>query len=250
VTANDALPAKPRREIRVVIVDDHSLFRQGITAGIGAHVDLVGEADDVGSAIDLIVAEAPDVALLDVHLPSGLGGDVITGVAERTQSSPTRYLGLSVSDAPQDVLGLVRAGARGYVVKRIDSIDLVDAIAQVAEGNAVFSPKLAGFVLDAFATNPDRSAQDSRTDDAVEDTINDHTSGATDGSNSSDIDLLTPREREVMQHLARGYTYKEIGTELHISARTVETHASAVLRKLQLSNRHELTHWAARNRLL
>lgn len=219
---------------RVVIVDDHALFRQGIAAGIGSRMEIVGEADDVAPAIELIMAEAPDVVLLDVHLPSGLGGEVIAGVAARTDTSPSRYLGLSVSDAPEDVLGLVRAGARGYVVKRIDATELVDAICQVAEGNAVFSPKLAGFVLDAFAAEPSASA------------------GAYEGESDeqSDIDLLTPREREVMQHLARGYTYKEIGLELHISARTVETHASAVLRKLQLSNRHELTHWAARHRIV
>ena len=223
-----------RRVVRVVVVDDHALFRQGIVAGIGSQVEIVGEADDVGPAIDLIVAQDPDVVLLDVHLPSGLGGEVIAGVAGRSGSSSTRYLGLSVSDAPEDVLGLVRSGARGYVVKRIGAAELVDAIHQVADGNAVFSPKLAGFVLDAFAVEPGTSAN----------------AGDEEAAEPSDIDLLTPREREVMQHLARGYTYKEIGFELHISARTVETHASAVLRKLQLSNRHELTHWAARHRIV
>ncbi len=223
--------------LRVVVVDDHALFRQGIAAAISAAIDIVGEAEDVDAAVAMIVSERPDVVLLDVHLPSGLGGDVIAGVAKQDPSCPTRYLGLSVSDAPEDVLRLVRAGARGYVVKRIDGPELVSALMQVAEGNAVFSPKLAGFVLDAFATAP----------------IGVPAAGSTaepQPVEAAEVDLLTPREREVMQHLARGYTYKEIGLELHISARTVETHASAVLRKLQLSNRHELTHWAARNRIV
>ena len=219
------------RDLRVVVVDDHALFRQGIAAAIDSHVDIVGEAADVSPAVALILAEQPDVVLLDVHLPSGLGGDVITAVLANDPSCATRYLGLSVSDSPEDVLGLVRAGARGYLVKRIDGIELVGAIEQVAAGHAVFSPKLAGFVLDAFAHAPPADVEPEAT--------------ALD-----EVDLLTPREREVMQHLARGYTYKEIGGELHISDRTVETHASAVLRKLQLSNRHELTHWAARNRLV
>lgn len=220
------------RPIRVAIVDDHALFRQGIEAAIGSDVEIVGEADDVDAAVTMILAERPSVALLDVHLPSGRGGQVISAVTAQDPTCPTRYLGLSVSDDPEDVLGLVRAGARGYVVKRIDGLELVAAIEQVAIGNAVFSPRLAGFVLNAFT---DAASQPTTKPTAPPPT---------------DVDLLTPREREVMQHLARGYTYKEIGLELYISARTVESHASAVLRKLQLSNRHELTHWAARNRIV
>lgn len=220
-------PTPPRP--RVVVVDDHALFRQGIAAAVGADVDIVGEADDVSAAVEMIIVERPDVVLLDVHLPSGSGGDVIAAVAARDPSVSPQYLGLSVSDAADDVLRLVRSGARGYVVKRIDGPELVDAIRQVADGNAVFSPRLAGFVLDAFTDSP---------------------GGEVAATEPAEVDLLTPREREVMQHLARGYTYKEIGLELFISARTVETHASSVLRKLQLSNRHELTHWAARNRIL
>lgn len=229
----------PEPLLRVVVVDDHALFRQGIVAAIGDHVDIVGQADDVLAAVALIVAEQPDVVLLDVHLPSGLGGDVIAAVLAEDDACTSRYLGLSVSDTPEDVLGLVRAGARGYLVKRIEGSELVSAIEQVSQGNAVFSPKLAGFVLDAFANAPaSRAATETEAVASGPDSYTD------------EVDLLTPREREVMQHLARGYTYKEIGVELHISARTVETHASAVLRKLQLSNRHELTHWAARNRLV
>ena len=224
-------PTSDGTRLRVGVVDDHALFRQGIAAAISAEVEIVGEADDVAAAVAMIVQSQPDVVLLDVHLPSGCGGDVIRDVAKHDPTCTARYLGLSVSDAPEDVLGLVRAGARGYVVKRIDGPELVRAITQVADGNAVFSPKLAGLVLDAFNDDPSRPSAASPVE-------------------AAEVDLLTPREREVMQHLARGYTYKEIGLELYISARTVETHASAVLRKLQLSNRHELTHWAARNRIV
>lgn len=223
------------QQVRVLIVDDHALFRQGIVAAVGAEVDIVGEVDDVDSAVAAIVRDRPDVVLLDVQLPSGSGRDVIERVAQQVPDIATQYLGLSVSDAADDVLGLVRAGARGYVVKRIDGPELVQAIAQVAAGNAVFSPRLAGFVLDAFTGAAGAGDQPSPSGGEGE---------------VAEVDLLTPREREVMQHLARGYTYKEIGVELYISARTVETHASSVLRKLQLSNRHELTHWAARNRLV
>lgn len=212
--------------IRVVVVDDHQLFRQGVVAAIGGAVDVVGEADDVASGINTIRELLPDVVLLDVHLTSGSGAEIIAAVG--TELSDVRFLALSVSDAPEDVLGLVRAGARGYVTKRIDGAELVAAIEQVADGNAVFSPRLAGFVLDAFTGTGPAAAT------AVDE----------------ELERLTAREREVMQHLARGYAYKEIAAELVISVRTVESHASAVLRKLQLSSRHKLTHWATQNRLL
>ncbi len=212
---------------RVVVVDDHAMFRAGVVAAIGDALDVVGEADDVAYAVELIDRSAPDVVLVDVHLPSGSGADVIAQVG----ADGPRFLAISVSDAPEDVIGLVRAGARGYVTKRVEPTELVEAIGNVAEGNAVFSPRLAAFVLDAFRS-----------------------SVGTDGDSSSELseslEQLSPREQQVMRLLARGFTYREIGAELYISVRTVESHASAVLRKLQLSNRHELTHWAARHDLL
>ena len=211
---------------RVVIVDDHRLFRSGVRAEIGDRVTVVAEADDVGSAVEAIELWSPDVVLLDVHLPSGSGREVIESAA--AAGIETRFLALSVSDAAEDVIAVVRAGARGYVTKSISGEDLVDAIVRVRDGDAVFSPRLAGFVLDAFAA------------EAV----------AVAGSESDDdLDRLTAREQEVMRHLARGYTYKEIARQLTISIKTVETHASAVLRKLQLSNRHELSRWAAARRI-
>jgi DNA-binding NarL/FixJ family response regulator len=208
---------------RLVIVDDHHLIRSGVATELAEVVDVVGEAGDIDEAVAVILREAPDVVLLDVHLPGGNGSAVIAAVAGLRPD--VRFLALSVSDAPDDVLRLVRAGARGYVTKSIPGPELADAVLRVLAGDAVFSPRLAGFVLDAFAAAPAEPAD-------------------------PELDLLTPREDEVMQHLARGYTYKEIGRELSISVRTVESHASAVLRKLQLSNRHELAHWAARRRLI
>ena len=211
---------------RVVIVDDHGLFRSGVRAEIGDRVTVVAEADDVGPAVEAIELWSPDVVLLDVHLPSGSASEVIEAVA--ATGVETRFLALSVSDAATDVIAVVRAGARGYVTKSISGEDLVEAILRVRDGDAVFSPRLAGFVLDAFAA----------------DTV------AVAGSESDeDLDRLTAREREVLRHLARGYTYKEIARQLTISIKTVETHASAVLRKLQLSNRHELSRWAAARRI-
>jgi DNA-binding NarL/FixJ family response regulator len=200
--------------IRVLLVDDHELFRAGVRAELESHVELVGEAADVADAVAKVGALAPDVVLLDVHLPDGSGADVIAQAA-----GPT-YLALSVSDDPDDVIAVIRAGARGYVTKTIGPEDLVDAIRRVHSGDAVFSPRLAGFVLDAFA------------------------GGAPAPASSADLDQLTPREKEVLQHIARGYLYKEIGQRLGISVKTVEAHVSAVLRKLQLSTRHELTRWA------
>jgi DNA-binding NarL/FixJ family response regulator len=197
----------------VVLVDDHRLFRSGVRAEIGARVDVVGEASTVAEAIALVDRLQPDVVLLDVHMPDGGGLAVIAGV-----TAPSRFLALSVSDAAEDVIAVIRAGARGYVTKTISADELVDAVQRVADGDAVFSPRLAGFVLDAF-----------RSDAPVVD---------------EELDRLTAREREVLRLLARGYAYKEIAAELYISLKTVETHASAVLRKLQLSNRRELSRWA------
>jgi DNA-binding NarL/FixJ family response regulator len=201
---------------RVVLVDDHRLFRAGVRSEIGGLVDVVGEASGVAEAVDLVVRLATDVVLLDVHMPDGGGRAVLAGVAGRAPA--TRFLALSVSDAAEDVIGVIRAGARGYVTKSIGADELVDAVRRVAEGDAVFSPRLAGFVLDAF-----------RSEAPVAD---------------EELDRLTAREREVLRLLARGYAYKEIAAELFIGLKTVETHASAVLRKLQLSNRRELSRWA------
>lgn len=212
---------------RVVIVDDHRMFRTGVRAELGDHVAVVAEAEDVAEAVAVIEQWSPDVVLLDVHLPSGTGREVIEAVLGG--STETRFLAVSVSDAAEDVIDVVRAGARGYVTKSISGPDLVDAIHRVHEGDAVFSPRLAGFVLDAFSSGSPTTA------------------GVDDGAD--DLDQLTPREKEVLRHLARGYTYKEIARQLTISIKTVETHASAVLRKLQLSNRNELSRWAAARRI-
>ncbi len=212
---------------RVFLVDDHRLFRSGVRSELGDQVEFAGEADDVEPAIALISERLPDVVLLDVHLPGGGGQAVVTAV--KAAHPQVRFLALSASDAPEDVIAVIRAGARGYVTKTISGADLVDAVRRVAAGDAVFSPRLAGFVLDAFAA-------------AVP---------ADQGSPSFDpeLDQLTPREREVLRLIARGYTYKEIARELYISVKTVETHVSSVLRKLQLSTRHQLTRWAAERRL-
>lgn len=209
--------------IRVVVVDDHELVRAGVKAELAGHVDVVGEAGDAIEAVDVVARTLPDVVLLDVHLPGGGGPAVIAGLVERGVNAT--FLALSVSDAADDVIAVIRAGARGYVTKAISGAELVDAITRVAAGDAVFSPRLAGFVLDAFAATPSAPAD-------------------------PELDLLSPREREVMRLLARGYAYKEIARRLSISIKTVETHASAVLRKLQLSSRNELASWAARRRLL
>jgi DNA-binding NarL/FixJ family response regulator len=215
---------------RVVLVDDHALFRAGVRAELDGLVDVVGDAATVAEAVTLIHSEAPDVVLLDVHMPDGGGVEVIRRVAAGTSSDATPcFLALSVSDAAEDVIAVIRAGARGYVTKTISAGELADAIRRVHEGDAVFSPRLAGFVLDAFAGAAPAPAAEPGSD--------------------SDLDQLTPREREVLQHLARGYMYKEIAQRLGISAKTVEAHVSAVLRKLQLSSRHELTRWATQRRL-
>jgi DNA-binding NarL/FixJ family response regulator len=209
---------------RVVVIDDHDMFRAGVRSEIGTAVDIVGEGADVDSAVKAIVATEPDVVLLDVHLPGGGGTEVMKQVHQRHPE--VKFLALSVSDAAEDVIGVIRAGARGYVTKNISGAELVAAIGRVADGDAVFSPRLAGFVLDAF-------------------------SGAIDiASVDEDLDRLSQREREVLRLIARGYAYKEVARELFISVKTVETHVSSVLRKLQLSNRHELTRWATDRRLV
>jgi DNA-binding NarL/FixJ family response regulator len=212
----------------VFIVDDHGLFRSGVRSELGDHVEVIGEAEDVAPAIDGIAKALPDVVLLDVHLPGG-GGQLV--VSELAHALPgVRFLALSASDAPEDVIAVIRAGARGYVTKTISGAELVDAIRRVAAGDAVFSPRLAGFVLDAFASQAEGGSQPTPSFDP-------------------ELDQLTPREREVLRLIARGYTYKEIAKELFISAKTVESHVSSVLRKLQLSTRHQLTRWAAERRL-
>ena len=215
---SDASPA------RVAIVDDHALFRAGVRESLGADVEVIAECDDVDAAVRAIGELEPDVVLLDVHMPGGGGVEVIRRVGESLPG--VRFLALSVSDAAEDVIALIRAGARGYVTKTISAAELTDAVLRVREGDAVFSPRLAGFVLDVFAGEIPPAQVD------------------------PELDLLTPREREVLQHIARGYMYKEIAAQLGISAKTVEAHVSAVLRKLQLSSRHELTRWAARRRLV
>lgn len=213
---------------RVVIVDDHGIFRAGLKAEMQGRVDVVGEAHDVESAVSAVREHLPEVVLLDVHLPGGTGG----GGAEvvrlcRDLLEEVRFLAISVSDQAEDVVSVIRAGARGYVTKTISTADLAEAVESVATGDAVFSPRLAGFVLDAFGT-----------------------SGLAEDVRDEELDRLSAREVEVMRLIARGYTYREIASELFISIKTVETHVSKVLRKLQLSSRHELTRWAERRRIV
>jgi DNA-binding NarL/FixJ family response regulator len=208
---------------RIVLVDDHALFRAGVRGELGDSVEIVGEAGSVAEAVPLIIELDPEVVLLDVHLPDGGGEGVIAGVAPERPG--VKFLALSVSDAAEDVIGVIRAGARGYVTKTISSDELTDAVERVAVGDAVFSPRLAGFVLDAFRE------------------------GARVGDDA-ELENLTPREREVLQLIARGYKYKEIAARLHLSTKTVEAHVSSVLRKLQLSSRAELTRWAHERRLI
>jgi len=202
--------------IRLLIVDDHDLFRAGVRSALPDDIDVVGDASDVDGAVELITERAPDVVLLDVHMPGGGGVEVIRRLKDQVDSV---FLALSASDAPEDVVAVIRAGARGYVTKTIATPELAAAIRAVAAGEPVFSPKLAGFVLDAFSSMPV-------------------------GDIDEELDRLTDRERDVLRHIARGYTYREVGEELFISVKTVESHVSSVLRKLQLSNRHELARWA------
>jgi len=219
---------------RVLIVDDHQLFRAGVRSELEGLVAIAGDAATVEDAVRDIAALAPDVVLLDVHMPDGGGVEVIR--RSTAQGDPPRFLALSVSDAAEDVIAVIRAGARGYVTKSISGAELADAVRRVHDGDAVFSPKLAGFVLDAFAGAPPAAPA--------------RAAAGADAASDPDLDQLTPREREVLRHLARGYLYKEIALRLGISAKTVEAHVSAVLRKLQLSNRHELSRWAAERRLV
>jgi len=217
-----------KRPVRVFLVDDHGLFRAGVRAELDSitdEIEVVGEAGTVGEAVAGIGHHKPDVVLLDVHMPDGGGAEVLRKV--RTTHPDVVFLALSVSDAAEDVIAVIRAGARGYVTKTISSQELVRAVTRVSDGDAVFSPRLAGFVLDAFADRP----------------------GAAPISDP-ELDLLTPRERDVLRLLARGYAYKEIAAELFISVKTVETHVSSVLRKTQLSNRYELSRWASDRRLV
>ena len=211
--------------MRVFLVDDHALVRSGVRAELGDAVEVVGEADEVEAAIELIRERVPDVVLVDVHMPGGGGRAVIEAVL--ATHPDVRFLALSVSDAPEDVIAIIRAGARGYVTKAITGPELADAVRRVHDGDAVFSPRLAGFVLDAFAS-----------------------SAGAPGPVDPELDQLTSREQEVLRLIARGYTYKEAARQLSISVKTVETHVSAVLRKLQLSNRHELSRWAVSRRLV
>jgi DNA-binding NarL/FixJ family response regulator len=209
--------------IRAFVVDDHELFRSGVRSELAGEVDIVGDAGSVDDAVPAILERRPDVVLLDVHMANGGGRAVIDAV--RPQLPDVRFLALSVSDAAEDVIGIIRAGARGYVTKSISAEELASAVRRIHEGDAVFSPRLAGFVLDAFG-------------------------GEVSQPLDPELDLLTRREREVLRFIARGYAYKEVAHELHISVKTVETHVSAVLRKLQLSSRYELTRWAADRRLV
>jgi DNA-binding NarL/FixJ family response regulator len=209
--------------LRVVVVDDHALVRSGVRTELAGVVDVIAEAADVDGAVQAVLEHDPDVVLLDVHMPGGGGPEVIRRVhAERPDA---KFLALSVSDAPDDVIAVIRAGARGYVTKSISGSDLAEAVSRVAAGDAAFSPRLAGFVLDAFA-------------------------GAVPAPADPELDLLTPREGEVLRLIARGYAYKEVARQLHLSVKTIETHVSSVLRKLQLSSRHELTRWATDRRII
>ena len=208
---------------RVFLVDDHHLFRSGLRAELGDEFEIVGEANDVESAVAGIETTIPEVVVLDVHLPGGGGRAVLDAIVGKRPN--VRFLALSVSDAPEDVIQVIRGGARGYVTKSVSPAELADAIRRVRDGDAVFSSRLAGFVLDAFR-------------------------GELPGVSDPELDQLTTREREVLRHIARGFTYKEVGLRLHLSVKTVETHVSSVLRKLQLSSRHELTRWAVDRRMV
>jgi DNA-binding NarL/FixJ family response regulator len=207
----------------IYLVDDHELFLSGVRAELSERFEVAGWSTDVDTAVDGIRKHRPDVVLVDVHMPGGGGLSVVGNVHETNPD--IRFLALSVSDAPEDVIAMIRAGARGYVTKSIEPEALADAIERIAAGDAVFSPKLAGFVLDAFSDTVPVEAD-------------------------PELDQLTPREREVLRQIARGYAYKQVATRLSISVKTVESHVSAVLRKLQLSNRHELARWASERRIV
>lgn len=209
--------------IRVFVVDDHSIFLSGLRSELGRSFEIVGEATDVDEAIDAIRSVRPDVALVDVHMPGGGGAAIVSAVMK--DRPEVRFLALSVSDAAEDVIAIIRAGARGYVTKTISPTDLADAIRRINGGDAVFSPRLAGFVLDAFGAEAATLAD-------------------------PELDQLTPREREVLRLIARGYSYREVAKQLQLSVKTIETHVSAVLRKLQLTSRYELARWATERRII
>jgi DNA-binding NarL/FixJ family response regulator len=232
-------PGRPHRP-RLFLVEDHAVFRAGVRAELGEAVDVVGEADEVAAAVELINERVPDVVLLDVHLPGGGGRAVLQGVLPHHPE--VQFLALSVSDAPEDVIAVIRAGARGYITKTISGDELLQAVYRVGAGDAVFSPRLAGFVLDAFSAGSGGGSGSGATASP--------TSGLGAGSGDPDLDQLSPREQQVLRLIARGYTYKEVAKDLTISAKTVESHVSSVLRKLQLSTRHELTKWATDRRLV
>ncbi len=224
------------RRPRIFLVEDHAVFRAGVRAELGDAVEVVGEADEVAAAVELINERVPDVVLLDVHLPGGGGQAVLAGVLPHHPE--VQFLALSVSDAPEDVIAVIRAGARGYITKTISGGELLQAVYRVGAGDAVFSPRLAGFVLDAFSQ---ATATATGTGTGT---------GTVLAGLDPELDQLSPREREVLRLIARGYTYKEVARDLTISAKTVESHVSSVLRKLQLSTRHELTRWATDRRLV
>ncbi len=228
---------------RVVLVDDHELFRAGVRSELDGLVDVVGDAATVDEAVAMIGALEPNVVLLDVHMPDGGGLEVIRRLRAGGGAPGVQFLALSVSDAAEDVIAVIRAGARGYVTKTISGAELADAVRRVHGGDAVFSPRLAGFVLDAFA-GPAPGAGAGAGGGRV------GAGRGRAGTDHAELDQLTPREREVLQHIARGYMYKEIALRLGISAKTVEAHVSSVLRKLQLSSRHELSRWAAERQML
>jgi DNA-binding NarL/FixJ family response regulator len=234
---------------RLFLVEDHAVFRAGVRAELGEAVDVVGEADEVAAAVELINERVPDVVLLDVHLPGGGGRAVLEGVLPHHPE--VQFLALSVSDAPEDVIAVIRAGARGYITKTISGDELLQAVYRVGAGDAVFSPRLAGFVLDAFSAGAGGSGVGAGSGSG---------GGAGSGAGPAtglgarsvdpELDQLSPREQQVLRLIARGYTYKEVAKDLTISAKTVESHVSSVLRKLQLSTRHELTKWATDRRLV
>jgi DNA-binding NarL/FixJ family response regulator len=239
-----------RRRPRLFLVEDHAVFRAGVRAELGEAVEIVGEADEVAAAIELINERVPDVVLLDVHLPGGGGRAVLEGVLPHQPE--VQFLALSVSDAPEDVIAVIRAGARGYITKTISGGELLQAVYRVGAGDAVFSPRLAGFVLDAFANATANAAANATnaTDATDPASAADGTLGTLQSGLDPELNQLSPREQQVLRLIARGYTYKEVARDLTISAKTVESHVSSVLRKLQLSTRHELTKWATDRRLV
>jgi DNA-binding NarL/FixJ family response regulator len=239
-----------RRRPRLFLVEDHAVFRAGVRAELGEAVEVVGEADEVAAAIELINERVPDVVLLDVHLPGGGGRAVLEGVLPHHPE--VQFLALSVSDAPEDVIAVIRAGARGYITKTISGGELLQAVYRVGAGDAVFSPRLAGFVLDAFANATANAAANATnaTDATDPASAADGTLGTLQSGLDPELNQLSPREQQVLRLIARGYTYKEVARDLTISAKTVESHVSSVLRKLQLSTRHELTKWATDRRLV